>query len=156
MLTTRRKSWRHAWCCSVLENGTRVADLPEFVIGGLAYKARWNSGWLHPSYVLEQDGLVVARAWRPSWFVRTLHVASGEEQYALKAKFLLARTFVLCDGDRAIGLIRPESWFGLNAVADLPQAIPLPVRVYALADPRGVEAAEFVAIGGRRRRPSRC
>lgn len=50
----------------------------------------------------------------------------------LRAKSVFRRGFVLLDGDREIGSLSPEGIFTRRATVDLPQALPLPVKVFII------------------------
>ena len=44
----------------------------------------------------------------------------------------LRRRFVLIEGDREIGAIRPAHLFSRSALADLPDDLPLAVRIFMI------------------------
>jgi hypothetical protein len=48
----------------------------------------------------------------------------------LRAKSALRRAFILLEGSREIGAISPEGIFSRRAAVDLPEEMPLPVKIF--------------------------
>ena len=110
-------SW---WC----EKGTLTID-------GLRYEV-YRESWLTGRFVLERNGSAIARAEKPSAFFRKYLVRYGDREYTLAAKSAFRRAFVLWDGARQIGSIQPTSALTREAMADLPESWPLPVRAFVI------------------------
>ncbi len=135
MLRAEPKSWL-SWDYTVYDNGAPVADLDlawvreagEVIIEGVACTL-YRESLLSGAFILEADGFPLARAEKPSALFRTFEIAY-EGSYTLQARSAFARTFVLCEGDREIGSIYPDHLFSRKMTVDLPEALPLAVRVF--------------------------
>jgi hypothetical protein len=90
------------------------------------YRQRLMSG----DFILESAGSILARAWKSSAFRRYFNVEHAGKQYTLRAQSAFRRTFVVLDGGFKIGSISPDGIFTRRASIDLPEDMPLPVRVF--------------------------
>jgi len=84
------------------------------------------------AFVLEKDGVVVARAEKPSAFRKTFTIEHAGRQYTLKARSLGRREFVLYENEREIGTIAPEGPFTKRARVALPEELPLLLRLFVI------------------------
>ena len=84
---------------------------------------------LEDAYVMTAYNTEVARATRPNPFVRRFQIHAGEYLLTLQAAGALSRTYHLYEAQEQIGTIRPKGWSYRNVVADLPESLPMPVRV---------------------------
>jgi len=82
------------------------------------------------SFVLEEDGVELARAKKPRAIFRSFTVAHKGREYGLRAASPVERTFILSENGRKVGTVRPENAFTRKAVIDLPKEIALPVRIF--------------------------
>jgi hypothetical protein len=57
-------------------------------------------------------------------------VEHADRRYTLRAKSIFNRIFVLLDGAGEVGSIAPVSIFSRRASVDLPEELPLPVRIF--------------------------
>ncbi|MFQ5889571.1 MAG: hypothetical protein ACE5JR_05910 [Gemmatimonadota bacterium] len=89
----------------------------------------YRDGLLGP-FVLETEGRVLARAEKLSALRRIFRVTAGERRYTLKAASPFRREFVLLQGERRVGSMRPESVLRRVAVAEFPEELPLPIRIF--------------------------
>ena len=137
MLRAEPKSW-FSWDYTVYDNGAPVADLDlawvreagEVIIEGVACTL-YRESLLSGAFILEAGGFPLARAEKPSVLFRTFEIAYDDRHhYTLQARSAFARTFVLCEGDREIGSIYPDHIFSRKMTVDLPEALPLAVRVF--------------------------
>ena len=93
----------------------------------------YREGWLSRTFVLEQNGRVLARAEKPNVFFRTYVIRYADREYTLDAASAFRRRFVLLDsGSRQIGSIAPVSAFSREAAADLPETLPLHLRAFII------------------------
>jgi hypothetical protein len=92
----------------------------------------YREGWLTGAYVLEREGTALARAERGSAFLRQYVVEFRDRHYTLKARRAFRRPFVLMDGSDEIGSIQRTTAFTREALADLPDGWPLPVRAFVI------------------------
>jgi hypothetical protein len=88
----------------------------------------YRQGWLSGAFVLEGEGIVVARADKLSPFTRTFDVAHDDRRLSLVAQSPLTRAFDVYDARRAIGSIYPDHCLTSQATIDLPDDMTLPVK----------------------------
>jgi hypothetical protein len=81
-------------------------------------------------FVLQAAGSTVARASKPSSFRRDFVIKYDEKVYTLKAKSSFGRGFILRDEHREIGSLTPETAFSYRAAVDLPDHLPLEMKVF--------------------------
>ena len=92
----------------------------------------YREGWLSGAFLLEREGSVIARAERAGVFRRKYLVRYRDREYTLAPRFAFRRPFVLLDGSQEIGSITRTTVFTREAMADLPDAWPLPVRAFVI------------------------
>ncbi len=90
----------------------------------------YKDSMLRGDYVLESDRQVQAFARKPSLFSSRLEVICGEEHFTLKRKSILGRTMTLWHANQQIGRISPEGSLSRKANIDLPDHLPMPIRVF--------------------------
>jgi len=83
-------------------------------------------------FLLQRSGSVLARAEKPSMFLRSFIIKYQQKSYTLRAESAFRRAFVLLDGEREIGSIVPKGVFTRNSVVTLPDNWPLPVKSFAI------------------------
>lgn len=81
-------------------------------------------------FVLEFQGSVLARAQKASAFRQRFTLAFEGQSYTLAPVTWFGRTFVLREGGEEVGHVRPLSAFSHKTDLDLPDALPLPLRVF--------------------------
>jgi hypothetical protein len=134
------KSW-FSYSFDVFDRtGTRVAaaDLSNWrengklEVGGRRYLARHET-WAR-EFVLEgEDGLRVAVAEKPSAWREILSLEYGGARYELRKESPWRSTFVLSREDiGVVGSIRQKSFFGRETSVELPEELPVEVRVFIL------------------------
>ena len=89
-------------------------------------------GVLRGAFVLEGGGSVLARAEKPSAFRREFQIEHDGKQYTLKARSIWRRERVLYDGDQEIGAVVPEGLFNRRARVELPDDLPLVLRLFVV------------------------
>ena len=136
MLKVIPKAW-WSYGFSVMDGAECVAqsvdrsswkDKGELRIQGVTYTARREKG----AYVVESAAGVLARAVQPRKWYRTFVVEHSGHQYTLRAKSAFRREFLLFDGSTQIGSLSPEGMFTRRAAVDLPQTLPLVMRVFVI------------------------
>ena len=129
------KAWSYAF--SVTDGTECVAqavdlsfwrDRGELRIQGYIYKARRNRS----SYVLESAAGVLARAERPRRWLRELGIEHSGHRYTLRAASPFRRQLLLLEGSTQVGSISPEGLFTRKAEVELPQALPLFLKVFII------------------------
>jgi len=102
-------------------------------IGDTSYKL-YRKGWTSRDFLLEENGHVLARA--QSLPGPVFNIEYKGNYYILKPKpipwwrFVLRRTFILLHRNNQIGTVRPLSWSSSKAIVDLPESMPVTVRVF--------------------------
>jgi hypothetical protein len=138
MLELVPKSWA-SWDFAALYGSQAVADIDTscwrekgvLTIQGASYPV-YREGWVSGDFILESAGAVLARARKPSAMRRTFLVEHAGKRYTLRTKSAFGRTFLLQDGSQQIGAISPEGIFTRRAKVDLPESMPLPVKIFIL------------------------
>lgn len=136
MLRAEPQHW-YSWDYTVYADGTPIADLDlalaretaEVSIGEeVCTFARERR--LGGAFLLEIDGTPLVEARKPSALYRTFEVIYYERQYTLRAVSALKRTFVLQQADETLGTIYPDHVFSRKMTVDLPEEMPLALRVF--------------------------
>ena len=84
------------------------------------------------AFVLAVDDYVLMRAVKTSVFSSSFDVTYEERAYHLKKKSIFSRAFELWQDGSVVGTITPRGMFTRKADADLPNDLPLAVRVFML------------------------
>lgn len=138
MLTATPRHW-FSWDYTVSSGDNHLADIDlswwrekgTLTIGGQAYgvsRERPLSG----KFILESNGAVIATARKPSSFRRRLVVEHASREYELKPRNWYSRTFDLRSGDAVVGSLSATGLLTRRMNVDLPEALPLPVRVFVM------------------------
>jgi hypothetical protein len=90
------------------------------------YRKRPMSGL----FILQSDGGTVATAEKPSVWSQRLLIEHAASQYELKRRSMFSRTFDLHAGAGVVGSISARNIFSRGMNIDLPESLPLPVRVF--------------------------
>ena len=138
MLEVIPKSW-FSWDFIVTDGASPVAEIDVswwrekgvLTVRGSTYDV-YREGLMSGAFLLESDGSILARAEKPSAFRRSFELECGGKFFTLRAESAFRRGFVLIDGDREVGWLSPNGVFTRRATADLPEGIPLPVKVFII------------------------
>lgn len=84
------------------------------------------------AFVLESNGNVLARAEKPSAFSRRIVLHYSGTRYELKPRHVLSRTFQLLKGTAVVGALSPKGLPSRRMDIDLPEELPLAVRVFVV------------------------
>lgn len=90
------------------------------------YRERLMSG----RFILESDGGIVAAAEKPSAWSHRLLIEHAGSRYELKPRGVFSQAFNLRAGADVVGSISPRSMFSRRMIIDLPESLPLPVRLF--------------------------
>lgn len=138
MLTAVPQSW-FSWNFDVMDdNRLPVAEIKmsfwgntgTIAAGGSQYTVS-RQGILGP-FVLEKEGAIVAQAVKRDVLTRTIAIEHNGKHYTLKARSSWLRQLVLCEGDSEIGAVTPENCFTHRARVQLPDSLPLIMRLFVL------------------------
>ena len=134
MLTVAPKHW-YSWEFTLAAGDRVVADIDisswrergRLQVNGRAYRV-YRDGMMGP-FILDADGVEVARAAKPSAFHRAFVLRHEGRELELRAANALRRQFLLLDGGTEVGVIDPQSVWTRSA--DVEFRIPLPEAVQA-------------------------
>lgn len=138
MLTATPRNW-FSWDYVVSDNSQHVADIDiswwrekgTLTVEGRdygVYRQRPMSG----KFVLESNGAIVASAEKPSSLTRRLLIEHAGRQYELKPRGMFSRTFQLHAGPTMVGSLAARGVFSRRMNVDLPETLPLAVRVFVM------------------------
>ena len=134
MLAVIPKGWfRNEY--EITSNGERIVDIHqswfreegELTILGEKYQVRKPG--MRGVFLLEQNGVTVARAEKPSAFKHTMNVDYNGVRYTIRPESVWRRRFVLQVGDFVIGSIEPRNAWSRKARVRFPD-LPFPVTVF--------------------------
>jgi hypothetical protein len=129
----------YSWDFDVTDDTRRVAHLDLSVwreegvltIDGVAHRV-YREGVGSGDFLLERDGIVLARATKPSAFRSAFEVRHDGRTYELAKESVWRRRFVIRSGSAEIGSLAPRRMFGREAVATLPESWPLPLKAFVI------------------------
>jgi len=138
MLKLVPKSW-FSWDFVITDGVSPIADIDVswwrekgvLTVRGSTYDV-YREGLVSGAFLLESSGSLLARAEKPSAFRRAFELEYGKKFYTLQAESAFRRKFVLTEGGREVGWLSPDGVFTRRATADLPEGIPLPVKVFII------------------------
>ncbi len=79
-----------------------------------------------------EDGPVLAQGDKKSPLSRKFSLEVGSDDYELAPTSAFSSSFVLLQGGKTVGRIRREGIFSRRMKADLPETLPVAVRVFIL------------------------
>ena len=129
-----------SWDFSILQNGSPIAEIKcrsswrekgTLAIGGSSYDV-YREGLMSGQFILELNGTRLVHAEKRSRYTRSFTVQHECKTYILKAESALGGTFLLLENDQQIGSIRPAGVFTWKATVELPDELPLPIKVFLL------------------------
>ncbi len=91
-----------------------------------------REGRMGGDFFVSSGGRKLARADKPSAWYRRFSVRVAGTKYVLQARSSFSRKFDLLQGTRRVGSIEPTSIWTRRATADLPEELPLEVRVFLI------------------------
>lgn len=140
MLRAIQRSWFSYNFDVIDRTGTRVAtadmsnwrENARLEVEGRRYLARHQT-WAR-EFVLEgEDGSIVAVAEKPSSWRETFSLEHGGVRYELRKESPWKSSFILSrEGVGVLGSVRRKSLFGRETIVELPEELPVEVRVFVL------------------------
>jgi hypothetical protein len=138
MLTAKPQSWLN-WDFTLARNGEFLANIDlsiwrergGFTVADTSYRT-YREGLFSGAFILEANGAVVARAYKPSAWTRRLIIEFDDVQLELKPLSALRRGFQLKSGARTIGTVVPRGFLSRGIDIDLPDDLPLPLRAFVV------------------------
>ena len=127
-----------SWDFTIYDDGAPVAEIDlawireagDVVIDDVPCQL-YRDGLLG-EFMLEAGGFTLVRAVKVSVFLREFEIAYDNVLYTLKAQSAFVRTFELLQDDKRLGVIEPDHMFTRKLTADLPETLPLAVRVFII------------------------
>jgi len=136
MLTVQRtRFWSNTYAIrdgrrEVTEVNVRwTREAGSFVLDGTTFEVG-RAGWASGDFFLSRDGERLASADKASAFRRRFVIDVDGESFELAAASIWARTYELRRGTRRVGSIRRTSLWANRADVDLPETLPMEVRVF--------------------------
>ena len=136
MLRAKRKRWGNL---IIFDRDIQIAEIRgtgDLTIGSSPYKIS-SDGWPLKGYDLEHHGKIVATADQSVFKgFPGIVIQYGRTRYQLRPeyvswwRFVIRRPFILQHGDKQIGSVRPKSRFSKEAIIDLPENVPIFVRIF--------------------------
>ena len=138
MLRAIPKNW-FSWNFTILEGSQHLADIEvawwhekgAVIVENEVYHV-YREGLASGAFILESSVGELARAEKPSLFRRCFLIEHEDRQYTLRAVAALSREYTLTDESGEIGRLAPEGWLTHRARVDLPDYIPLPIRLFII------------------------
>lgn len=136
MLTATPRHW-FSWDYTLTRDAHHLADLDiswwrekgTLTVDGQPYSV-YRERLLSGRFILESNGAVLASAHKPSSLRRRLLIEHAGRQYELKPRDMFTRTFELREGSTVIGSLSAKGVFTRRMNVDLPETLPLAVRVF--------------------------
>jgi hypothetical protein len=100
-------------------------------IDGVAHRV-YRQGMMHGDFLLEREGVVLARATKPSAFRNRFVIRHDGRTYELARASIWQRRFVVRSGDAEIGSLQPTSAWRRDAAVNPPEQWPLPFKVFVI------------------------
>jgi hypothetical protein len=112
-------------------NLSQIRERAEFVVDGKTIDVIKESAFRSDFYLIV-DGERKVEAHKRSVWSYTTDVTIGGEQFILKRKNWYCRTTELWFGEQKVGEISASNWYSRKAQVDLPESIPLEIRLFFL------------------------
>jgi hypothetical protein len=135
MLTVIPKTWSYAF--SVTDGAQAIAetmnvswwrDKAQLRIQGADYTARRERS----TFLLESATGELARAERPRRWRRELFIEYSGRRFSLRRESAFRRGYLLFEHGAPIGSISPDGIFTRQAAAELPEELPLFLRIFII------------------------
>lgn len=81
-------------------------------------------------FLLQTGEQILARATKPSPFLRRFDIRLGERALRLEAASAFTRRFRLVEGDAVVGTVKPDHPFTRKCAVDFPDDLPVPESVF--------------------------
>jgi hypothetical protein len=127
------------WNFDILDDDRKIGEiktstLPEsgtLSLDGASYHA-YREGMFSGDFFLESGSQTIAQARKPSAFHSSFEITHRDRSYTLKKESFVGRSFILLEGDREVGSIRPEGLLTRRANIAMPEMMPTPVQLFVL------------------------
>ena len=109
----------------------RMRSAGQIEAGTASYSAR-PERLFSGNYVMERDGSRVARAERSGWLRPAYAVRGADRMLMLRPSGMLSRRYRILHGDRPIGSIAREGFFGRSATAVFDENVPEEMQLFLI------------------------
>ena len=131
------QSWL-SWNFNVLQDGRSVAEIDisrwrekgVLQVDGSNYDV-YREGFMRGAFILELNGTRIGAAEKPSALARLFNVEHAGRSWKWEGR-VFRRSFVLEENSRAVGSLTPVAMVTRKATAELPDDMPLPVRIFMI------------------------
>jgi hypothetical protein len=122
------------WNCDIVENQAIVGSIDFSVWGEAGHlkiqDEQFSTYREQGSFYLADQRHCVAIATKPNPLFRQFFIKHGEARYELQATSASGRKFVVQEYGQVVGEIYPTHALTRGAIVDLPDSIPLAVRLF--------------------------
>jgi hypothetical protein len=108
---------------------SRWREAAEVEISGRRFTLH-RQGWIDGVFVLEEEGVQMVHAVKPSAFRSQFEVHVEGRVYTLRREALFSRRFGLYDGEHRVGGVEPAGVFTRRARIDLPRTWHAGIHVF--------------------------
>src|SRR5262249_10933633 len=130
------KHW-FSWDFTIIEGVQLLAEIDVswwrekgfLKVHGTSYRV-YREGLASGDFILEYNGSILTRAMKPRALHPFLTIEYSGTQYTLRAKSFFRRAFLLLRGSEQVGSLSPEGVFTRRAQIDLPEELPLEMKVF--------------------------
>ena len=138
MLTAIPRNWR-TWDFALVDGGKSLAEIDmsswrergTLTISNEIYRV-YRERLFTGAFVLESNGVVVARATKPSAWTRRLIVEFGGSEYELKSRSSFSRGFRLLKDGALIGTLSPSGIMSRRMNVELTEELPLSLKAFVV------------------------
>lgn len=122
---------------AIEDNGEQIAHLNlswfrergQLEVAGRSFDVGRES-ILGGTFFLDREGDRLVEAVKRNMFVRRFTITAGQRDFTLEAAAPIARTFHLIEAGKIIGEVRPKGFLSQTAIIDLPEDLPMEVRLF--------------------------
>src|SRR5262245_33898741 len=92
----------------------------------------YREGLMSGDFILERDGLVLAKATKPSAIRRSFTLSYKNREYTVRKRSAWGRAFGVREDEKEVGSRVPTRWWTRDATVTLPEDWPLHIGVFAI------------------------
>jgi hypothetical protein len=112
-------------------DGAVLTEAGRLLIGSGEFECR-RQGFASGDFELIAEGERYVSATKPSAFRRRFEIHFGDRHLVLEAASAMGRKFELLESGRVIGSVRPKALLSRRGRADLPDDLPVAIRLFVV------------------------
>lgn len=89
-----------------------------------------RESWMQGEFTLKQGGRTFAKAQKPNAMFRSFQVTFDDARFVWEAESVMTRAFVLRQGNRVVGSVRPTNMLTRQAIVELPAELSLERKAF--------------------------